>query len=434
MTTTSIAAPPSTAAAARNGRANLIAGLGQVVIGAYAIIAFGLGARTHHDAKAAVGMALNPNAPGALGLEQFPAEPVAIALGAVCVGCGLVRAFIPVSRYGRRWLTTGYVLAFVLAFLVWAAAGTSSRGGISLPFAIQNTLIAAVPLILGALCGVICERSGVVNVAIEGQFLFGAFAGAMAATMANSVWVGLVAGCFGGALLGSLLAVLANRYHIEQVVLGVVLNVFALGLTSFLYSQVLAPNQDSYNNPPIFQAIRIPGLASIPVIGDAMFDNNIILYATFVIVVILQIALFRTRWGLRTRSVGEHPRAADTVGIKVLGTRYRNVIAAGLISGLGGVWLSIGQVGAFTTNMSSGKGFIALAALIVGRWSPLGSLGAALLFGFFGGLGQTLSSLQTGVPSQFLSMAPYLVTVFVVASLGGLVRPPAAENQPFVKG
>jgi len=433
VTTTTIAAPAA-ATAAKSARSHLIAGLAQAVIGVYAIFAFGLGVRTQHSAKAAVGMALNPNAPGALHMQQFPAAPVAIALGAVCIACGLVRAFVPVSTVGRRWLTSGYVLAFILAFLVWASAGTSGRGGISLPFAIQNTLIAGVPLILGALCGVICERSGVVNVAIEGQFLFGAFAGAMAATMANSVWVGLVAGCFGGALLGALLAALANRYHIEQVVLGVVLNVFALGLTSFLYTQVLAPNQSSYNSPPIFQAIRIPGLASIPVIGEAVFDNNIILYATFVIVVVLQIALFRTRWGLRTRAVGEHPRAADTVGIKVLGTRYRNVILAGLLSGLGGVWLSIGQVGAFTSNMSSGKGFIALAALIVGRWSPVGALGAALLFGFFGGLGQTLSSLQTGVPSQFLSMAPYLVTVFVVASLGGLVRPPAAENQPFVKG
>jgi simple sugar transport system permease protein len=433
VTATSIAAP-AVGASAKSGRPNLVAGLGQALVGIYAIFAFGLGSRTQHGAKAAVGMALNPNAPGALHMQQFPAEPVALALGAVCVVFGAVRAVTSVSVSGRRWLTTGYVLAFILAFLVWAAAGTTSRGGISVPFAVQNTLIAAVPLILGALCGVICERSGVVNVAIEGQFLFGAFAGAMAATMANSVWVGLVAGCFGGALLGALLAVLANRYHIEQVVLGVVLNVFALGLTSFLYNQVLSANQNSYNNPPIFQAIRIPGLASIPVVGEAIFDNNIILYAAFVLVAVVQISLFRTRWGLRTRAVGEHPHAADTVGIKVLGTRYRNVIVAGLISGLGGVWLSIGQVGAFTTNMSSGKGFIALAALIVGRWSPVGALGAALLFGFFGGLGQTLSSLQTGVPSQFLSMAPYLVTVFVVASLGGLVRPPAAENQPFLKG
>ncbi|HEU5428979.1 MAG TPA: ABC transporter permease [Actinocrinis sp.] len=415
-------------------RTRLVAGLAQAVVGAYALWAFGLGARTQHSAEAAVGMALNPNASGALGMQHFPAAPVAIVLSALCIVCGLTRAFLPLGLAARRRLTVGYVVSFILAFLVWASAGTSALGGVSLPGVLDNTLIVSVPLILGAMCGIICERSGVVNVAIEGQFLFGAFSSAMAATMSGSVWVGLVVGALAGALLGSLLAVLANRYHIEQVVLGVVLNLFALGLTTFLYDKLLSPKAAEFNQPPVFQAIRIPGLASIPVVGDVLFDQNILFYLTFVIIAVVQVALFRTRWGLRTRAVGEHPRAADTVGIKVLGTRYRNVIIAGLFSGLGGVWLTIGQVGSFTTNMSAGKGFIALAALIVGRWSPVGALGAALLFGFAGGLNNALAPLGTPIPGQFLSMAPYLATVFVVASLGGIVRAPAAENQPYVKG
>ncbi|MGH6657910.1 MAG: ABC transporter permease [Actinocrinis sp.] len=418
----------------RADRANLVPGLAQAAVGLYGLWAFGLGTRTSHSAQAAVGMALNPNAPGALGMERFDAAPVALVLSALCIVCGLIRAFVKISPVARRWLTVGYVAFFVIAFLVWASAGTSAFGGVSLPGVLNNTLIVSVPLILGALCGIICERSGVVNVAIEGQFLFGAFASAMAATMANSVWIGLIVGCLAGALLGALLAVLANRYHIEQVVLGVVLNVFALGLTTFLYNKVLSANATPYNQPPIFHTLRIPGLAGIPVIGEVLFDQNILFYLTWGILAVVQVALFRTRWGLRTRAVGEHPRAADTVGIKVLGTRYRNVIIAGLISGLGGVWLTIGQVGAFTTNMSSGKGFIALAALIVGRWSPVGAMGAALLFGFVGGLNNSLSSLETPIPGQILSMAPYLATVFVVAALGGVVRAPAAENQPYVKG
>lgn len=429
-TTAEITAP----AARGTDRIRMIPGIAQAVVGAYGVWAFGLGSRTSHSAQAAIGMALDPNTPGAIGMQRFPAGPVAIAFSLICVACGLVRVFVPLGVTGRRWLTVGYVASFIIAFLVWASSGTGALGGVSLPGVLNNTLIVSIPLILGALCGIICERSGVVNVAIEGQFLFGAFSSAMAASMSGSVWIGLVVGCLAGALLGALLAVLANRYHIEQVVLGVVLNVFALGLTTFLYNKVLSANAAEFNQPPIFQPIRIAGLASIPVVGPVLFDQNILFYATFVILVVVQIALFRTRWGLRTRAVGEHPRAADTVGIKVLGMRYRNVIIAGLISGLGGVWLTIGQVGSFTTNMSSGKGFIALAALIVGRWSPVGALGAALLFGFAGGLNNSLAPLGTPIPGQVLSMAPYLATVFVVASLGGIVRAPAAENQPYVKG
>jgi simple sugar transport system permease protein len=195
----------------------------------------------------------------------------------------------------------------------------------------------------------------------------------------------------------------------------------------------MSSDSNAYNNPPIFSSIRIPGLADIPLFGPVLFDENVLCYATYVLTAVVHIALFRTRWGLRTRAVGEHPTAADTVGIKVLGTRYRNVILAGAISGLGGVWLTIGQVGAFTKDISSGMGFIALAALIFGRWSPLGAMGAALLFGFATGLNNSFGSLGTPIPSQFLAMAPYLATIFAVAGLIGRVRPPAAANKPYLR-
>jgi general nucleoside transport system permease protein len=413
-------------------RSKLVTGLTQAVVGGFALWAFGLGSRTSGGTRAIFEMALDPNEPGAVGALRVPAQPVTLALGALVVLCGLARAFAPLSKVAQRVLTGVYFAAFIVAFLVWAGAGASV--GINLPGVIQGTLLAAVPLVLGALSGVLCERSGVVNIAIEGQFLFGAFAAAMAATMTGSVWAGLVAGCFGGVLMGALLAVFANRYLIEQVVLGVVLNLFASGLTGFLYDQLMASNSAEYNQPPIFNPVRIPGLAGIPVVGEALFDNNVVFYAAFLLVPVVSFMLYRTRWGLRTRAVGEHPTAADTVGIKVIGLRYQNVITAGLLAGLGGVWLTIGNVGAFGKDMSVGKGYIALAALIVGRWKPGGALAAALLFGFASDLNLFLSSLGTPIPSAFISMAPYLATVFVVATVAGVVRPPAADGKPYIKG
>jgi len=325
----------------------------------------------------------------------------------------------------------GYFASFVLAFLVWAAAGSSI--GLNVPSIIQQTAMGTVPLLLGSLSALLCERSGVVNIAVEGQFLFGAFSAALTASMTHSVWAGLVAGCLGGALMGALLAVFANRYLIEQVVLGVVLNLFASGITGFLYDRLMSTGSDSYNSGLGFGSLAIPGLHSIPVIGAALFDQNVVFYAAYLLVPIVWFLLYRTRWGLRTRAVGEHPTAADTVGIKVIGLRYRNVITAGLLSGLGGVWLTLGLANQFGKDMSDGKGYIAIAALIVGRWSPVGALGGAILFGFATELGVPLSNLGTPIPGAFLSMAPYLATVFVVAALGGLVRPPAASGKPYAK-
>jgi simple sugar transport system permease protein len=216
-------------------------------------------------------------------------------------------------------------------------------------------------------------------------------------------------------------------------VLGVVLNVFALGLTSFLYDRVLVPYQNTLNQPSVFANHRIPGLADIPIIGPVFFDGNVIQYVTYGLIALVHFGLFHTRWGLRTRAVGEHPEAADTVGIRVLLTRYRNVVLGGVIAGIGGAYFTIGSVGAFGKNISSGKGFIALAALIFGRWSPVGAVGAALLFGFADALQNILSILGTSIPSPVLLMAPYLATILAVAGLVGRVRAPGADGKPYVK-
>jgi simple sugar transport system permease protein len=336
---------------------------------------------------------------------------------------------VRLGRRGRILTTIGYLASFIAAFLVWATA----KQTLNFASVLSATVLAAVPLVLGALCGVMCERSGVINVAIEGQLLFGACAAAFTASVTGSLWAGLVAGCLAGALLGALLAVFAGRYLVQQVVLGVVLNLLAAGVTGFLYEELLQPHAGDYNKALAFSDIRIPGLASLPVVGPVLFDQNVIFYITIVLIVVLQVALFHTRWGLRTRAVGEHPTAADTVGIRVRAMRYRNVIAAGLISGLGGVWLTIGLNIPFNKGMSAGQGFIALAAVIFGRWSPVGALSAAVLFGFAQGISTSLQPMSTPVPTDFLSMTPYLATIFAVAGLVGAVRAPAAEGQPYTK-
>jgi general nucleoside transport system permease protein len=404
------------------------AGAVYLVLGAVAAALFGSLAGAGTMAR----FTLSTRAAGA-GFD-LPARPAAIGFGVLCalVGAALL------AGWGRRRFgaATGLaVLGFVMSFLCWSYA-THDTGARFLPLVAlaQATLYSASPLILGALSGVLCERAGVINVAIEGQFLMGAFCGALVGTLAASAWAGLVAAMVGGLFIAALLAVLAIRYLVDQVVVGVVLNVLALGVTGFLYDQLMQQDTQKYNQPVTFHAIAIPGLSRIPVLGPVLFDNSVLIYAMLVLVAVIYTGLFHTRWGLRVRAVGEHPTAADTVGIRVRLVRYRNVLLGGLVAGIGGAWFSLGAVPGFQQNMTNGKGFIALAALIFGRWNPLGAVAGALLFGFADALQTYLASINSPIPSQFLQMTPYLVTIVAVAGLVGRVRAPAADGKPYLKG
>jgi simple sugar transport system permease protein len=326
--------------------------------------------------------------------------------------------------------TSIFSVALFMSFLSWAAAGDF------IPFTglLQGGLFLAIPLIFGALGGLICERSGVINIAIEGQLLAGAFAAGVTASLAHNVWIGLAIAPIAGALISFLLAVFAIRYAIDQVILGFVLNVLVIGLTSFASQRVLRSNADTWNSPPIFKAIPIPVLSKLPIIGPIFFTQTIIVYSLYVIVAVVHVMLFRSKWGLRMRSVGEHPTAAESVGIDVNRVRFWNVILAGSVAGLGGAFFTIGSAGAFSRQMTAGMGFIALAALIFGRWTPLGALSAALVFGFADQLQSVLSISGTPIPSQFMLMVPYIATIIAVSGFVGKVRAPAADGIPYKRG
>jgi general nucleoside transport system permease protein len=350
---------------------------------------------------------------------------------------GVIAAAAGAAMFADRWfpwlLAVGLV-GLVLSFLCWQISDApTGQNFMPLVNIIRGTFLLAVPLIFGALAGVLCERSGVVNVAIEGQLLMGAFAGALVGTLAASAWVGLIAAALGGAFVSLLLAIFTIRYLVDQVVMGIVLNLLALGLTGFLYERLMQTDQAKYNQPPHFGSWDIPLLKEIPVLGPALFQSNLFLYLALILVLVIHVGLFRTRWGLRTRSVGEHPTAADTLGVRVLGLRYRNVLLAGVVAGIGGASYTL-LLYSFTKNMIGGKGFIALAALIFGRWSPTGALLAALFFGFADQLGVYLGAINSVIPSQFLAMLPYLATILAVAGLVGRVRAPAADGKPYIKG
>ncbi len=370
----------------------------------------------------AAGAALEIN--GTVGAILFGL--ITLAAGAAMLARLPKRWFIPVLAVG--------LVAFVLSFLCWqVSAAPTGQNFMPLVNIVRGTFLLALPLIFGSLAGVLCERSGVVNVAIEGQLLMGAFSGALFGSISGSVWVGLVAAAIGGSFISLLLAVFSIKYLVDQVVMGIVLNLLALGITGFLYERLMQTDAARYNSAPRFSNWEIPLLSDIPVLGPALFRGNIFLYLALVLVLVIHIALFRTRWGLRTRSVGEHPTAADTLGVKVLGLRYRNVIMAGAIAGIGGASYTLALF-SFTKNMIGGKGFIALAALIFGRWSPTGALLAALFFGFADQLATYLGAINSVIPGQFLAMLPYLATILAVAGLVGRVRAPAADGKPYIKG
>ena len=333
-------------------------------------------------------------------------------------------------RKAAMWLAIVYGLLAVFAFLVWAAAD----GLVPVTGLLFGAVSLSIPLIFGALGGVIGERVGVVNVAIEGQFLLGAFTGAVLSSITNNPFVGLVGAMIGGVLVAFVLAAFSIKYLVDQVIVGVVLNVLVAGLTGFLYGALLVPNEETLNRAVAFERLKIPLLGDIPIIGPVLFNQTFIGYLMYATVAIVAWALYRTRWGLRLRAVGEHPQAADTVGIRVNTSRFWNVSLAGAIAGIGGAYFTLVSVPQFTKDMTAGLGFIALAAVIFGRWDPIRATLAALLFGFATNLRNLLSVLQTPIPSEFMAMLPYIVTILAVAGFAGQIRGPAAAGKPYIKG
>ncbi len=328
------------------------------------------------------------------------------------------------------WLPIVFAVLAMFSFLTWASAG----GLVPVTGLLFGAVSLSVPLVFGALGGVIGERAGVVNVAIEGQFLLGAFTAAMISTLTHNPFAGLVGAMAGGVLVSFVLAAFAIKYLVEQVIVGVVLNVLVTGLTGFLYGVLLVPNAELLNAPARFTRFKIPLLGDIPIIGPVLFNQTFIVYLMYVVVAVVAWGLYRTRWGLRVRAVGEHPQAADTVGIKVNPTRFWNVSLAGAIAGIGGAYFTLVSVPAFTKEMTAGLGFIALAAVIFGRWDPIRATLAALLFGFATNLQNLLTVLKTPIPSEFMLMLPYVVTILAVAGFAGQIRAPAADGKPYIKG
>lgn len=366
------------------------------------------------------------------GLFTLPNLVVSVrpAVIAIAVIVAIVAGLQFTRGFGARAVPVvgGVAALFAAALLIWASADQT----VSLISLFRSTLFAAIPITLGALAGVLCERAGVINIAIEAQLLAGAFAAALLSSILGGPWWGLVGGILAGLLIAGMLAGLSIRFHADQIVTGVVLIVFATGITSFFATQVLSRSPE-LNSPARFGSFPIPVLSDIPFIGPIVFSQTLLGYVAILSVVLLQFALFRTRWGLRLRSVGEHPLAADTVGISVLGTRYKAVLLGGVLAGIGGAWFTLDSASQFSREMTGGRGFIALAAMLVGRYSPVGAFGAALLFGFSDALATILQRLPVPIPSQLLRAAPFVVTILVVAGLIGRLRVPAADGQPYVK-
>lgn len=360
----------------------------------------------------------------------FPTRATGIVVALVLVALAAVSAAL--TRAGHRiplWLSVVFALLFLIGFLVWASAGAA------LPVSglLLGTVGLATPLIFGSLGGVISERVGVVNVAIEGQLLAGAFTAAMVGSLTRQPVLGLLAAMVASVLVSFVLAAFAIKYLVDQVIVGVVLNVLVTGLTSFLYSQVLSADASTFNSPVKFDRLPIPVLSQVPIVGAVLFNQTVIVYLMYVAIAAVWWGLFSTRWGLRLRAVGEHPQAADTVGINVARTRFWNVSLAGAIAGVGGAYYTLDAVGAFGKEMTAGAGFIALAAVIFGRWDPIRATLASLLFGFATNLQNVLGVIGSPVPSEFMLMLPYVVTIFAVAGLVGQSRGPAAAGKPYVK-
>ena len=300
----------------------------------------------------------------------------------------------------------------------------------SLGSLLASTIRNATPLVFAALGGMFSERSGVVNIALEGLMLIAAFAGVVGAWLSGSALVGLLFALAAGLLFALVHALMCITFEADQIISGTAINLLALGGTGFVMVLIFGGGGTS---PRVsgFKEVAIPLLSDIPLIGPALFSQSLLVYLMYILVPITYFMIFRTPFGLRIRATGEVPEAVDTAGVSVTRMRYYGVALSGLLAALGGVYLSMGILSAFTENMTGGRGFIALAALIFGRWNPLGAAGAALLFGF--GLAVTFQVPQEAIPIEFIQMIPYILTIVVLAGFGGRAIAPAAIGKPYRK-
>jgi len=407
-------------------RARLVPGL--LLIGAGLLILLLFGLRLESGQQATFGLTPIGDT------NVVPVPDLVLAVQPAIYILVIITVFLGAWQLARGIRSTGALVGivafcFVAAFLIWATKGQS----MNLVGMLNTSLVRATPIALAALCGVICERSAVVNIAIEGIMLMSAQAAVVAATLTHNLYIGLLAAILMGSIVSALHAVLVIRFKVDQIISGVAINIFGTGATSFIASRFLEKNIDLLNNSGIFPIVSIPLLSKIPILGPVLFENTPIVYLTIFLVIALYVLLFYTPWGLRTRAVGEHPKAADTLGINVYLTRYVNVILGGVIAGIGGAYFTIGSVGRFDQIMTAGKGFIGLAAMIFGNYHPVGAFAASLIFGFADSLQVKMQILRIPIPTEFLQMAPYIVTMIVLAGVVGRVHPPAADGQPYEK-
>jgi len=359
------------------------------------------------------------------GQFTLPAQGFAWVLGIVLVALAAAQLLRGFGKLSNVVLALAAATVF-MSFLAWAAAGES----FSFVGMLQDTVTRSVPITLGALGGILSERSGVINISIEGMLLAAACTSAIAASLTN-LWLGTLVGALTGVGLAAVLAVMSIRYKVDQVIVGFAINFFALGVTSFISFRVLVPNRDTMNNLMPVKPISLPLLSDIPFFGQILFVQTIFVYFSFVAVALATWGLYRTKWGLRTRAIGEYPKAAGTLGVDVNKLRYRNLLLAGAVTGIGGAWWPIGIVGRFDQNITGGRGFIALAAVIFGRWHPVGALSGAMVFALAEAVRLKIGNFKTGIPSEFLIMAPFVVTLIVVAGFIGASRAPKAAGQPY---
>lgn len=317
----------------------------------------------------------------------------------------------------------------IFAFLIWATKDKS----LNLTGMFVSSIVRSTPICLAALAGIYSERSGVTNIGIEGMMLAGAFVATVATSITKSLIVGILFGMIAGAALAWIHAVLSIRYKVNQIVSGTAIIIFATGLTNYLQRAVLNVNRHLNDPGPVIPSLQIPGLWRIPFFGPILFNQSPITYLMFFLILITYIIFNFTKWGLRIRAVGEHPQAADTLGVEVTKTRYVSVLISGLIAGLAGAYISIGSAGRFNEGLTAGKGFLGLAAMIFGNWNPGGAYLGSFVFGFFDSWQEKLSILQIGIPVDLLGMAPYIATMIVLSGFIGRSRSPAASGIPYEK-